>query len=110
MKWWKIVVATLAAAGISSLAVAAEGSGTLNLATPGFCPLTASSPAAPLPVLLPVSLAGDSSPSSTCGPCSESVCVGKGVNSFCIDLHHLCQGGSFCPKSNTLQCLCASPP
>jgi len=106
MKWWKIVVATLAAAGISSLAVAAEGSGTLNLAMPGVCPLTASSPAAPLPV----SLAGDSSPSSTCGPCSESVCVGKSVNSFCIDLHHLCQGGSLCPKSNTVQCLCASPP
>jgi hypothetical protein len=110
MKSWKIVVVALAAVGTSSLAMAAEGSGTLNLAAPGTCPLTASAPSAPLPLLLPVSLTGDSSPSSTCGQCSQSVCVGKSVNSFCIDLHHLCQAGSFCPKSNAPQCLCASPP
>jgi len=110
MKLWRIVVAVLAAAGTSSLAMAADGSGTLNLAAPDTCPLTASAPAAPLLLLPPVSLTWDSSPSSTCGPCSASVCVGKGVNSFCIDLHHLCQAGSICPKSNTPQCLCASPP
>lgn len=110
MKSWKIIVAALAAAGISSLAMAAEGPGTLDLAAPGSCPRTAASPAAPSPLLLPVSLAGGSPPSSTCGPCSQPVCVGKNVNGFCIDLHHLCTEISFCPRSNVPQCECISPP
>jgi hypothetical protein len=117
MKPWKVAVASLAVlacAWAPSLARAAEPAGPVTLAAANSCPAPATPGAAaalaPLPFLPQASPADAATPA--CGPCSQAVCVGKPLNSFCFGFIRLCQKVSLCPTSAALtpHCECLSPP
>jgi hypothetical protein len=114
MKPWKLAVALLAALACCwapSRARAAEPSGPVTLALASSCPAAAApAAAAPLPLLPQASPAA--ADAQVCGPCSQPVCVGKGLNSFCDGFIRLCQEISLCATSvaPVPRCECLSPP
>ena len=117
MKPWKVAVASLAVLAHTwapSLARAAEPSGPVTLATANSCPAAASPGGAaatsPLP-FLPQASPADAD-AKVCGPCSQAVCVGKALNSFCFGAIRLCQQISTCPTvaAPVPLCECLSPP
>jgi hypothetical protein len=130
MKPSNVVAASLVALACAlapARAHATEPSGPVTLAVHSSCPALAANVtnaanvanvanvaeiAAPLPLLWPASVAVDTSPALACGPCSQPVCVGKPLNSFCFGTLRLCQEVTVCASTAALVplCECLSPP